>query len=63
MNKIITADPKQCKVMKNCRKIFNKNNNEWIWDELMQLKKQSNIIQNTKQQQRNIQVTETCQLT
>ena len=30
-------DPEKYKVKKNCRKIFNKNNNEKIWDGLMQL--------------------------
>ena len=45
INKIIIVDPEKLKVKKNCRKIFNKNNNEKIWVDFMQLKKQSSIIQ------------------
>ena len=33
-------EPKKYKVKKNCCKIFNKNNNEKIWDDFMQLKEQ-----------------------
>ena len=45
INKIVTVDPEKYKVKKNYRKIFNKNNNEKIWDDFIQLKEQSNIIQ------------------
>ena len=45
INKIFTVDTSKNKVIKNCRKIFNKNNNEKIWDNFMQLKEQSNITQ------------------
>ena len=45
INKFFTVDTSKNKVIKNCRKIFNKNNNEKIWDNFMQLKEQSNIIQ------------------
>ena len=45
INKTVTVEHEKYKVIKNCRKIFNKNNNEKIWDDFMQLKEQSNIIQ------------------
>ena len=45
INKIVTVEPKKYKVKRNCCNIFNKNNNEKIWDDFMQLKGQSNIIQ------------------
>ena len=45
INKIVTVEPKKYKVKKNCCKIFNKNNDEKIWDDFMQLKEQSNIMQ------------------
>ena len=41
-------DPKKYKVKKNCRKIFNKNNNEKIWDDFIQLEEQSNIIHSSQ---------------
>ena len=45
INKIVTVDPKKYKAKTNCHKIINKNNNEKIWDDFIQLKEQSNIIQ------------------
>ena len=38
-------DPEKYKVKKKCRKIFNKNNNQKIWDDFIKLKEQSSIIQ------------------
>ena len=38
-------DPGLYKVKKNCRKIFNKKNNEKMWVDFMELKEQNNIIQ------------------
>ena len=37
-------DPGKYKVKKNCRKIFNKKNNEKMWVDFMELKEQNNII-------------------
>ena len=45
INKTVTVEHEKYKAIKNCRKIFNKNNNEKIWDNFMQLKEQSNITQ------------------
>ena len=44
INKIVTVEPEKYKVKKNCFKIFNKNNNEKIWDDFTQMKEQSNIV-------------------
>ena len=38
-------DPKKYKIKKNCRKIFNKNNNQKIWDDFMQLYKAASFSQ------------------
>ena len=45
INKIVTVDPKKYKIKKNCRKIFNKNNNPKIWDDFMQLYKAASFSQ------------------
>ena len=45
INKIVTVDPKKYKVKKNCRKIFNKNNNQKIWDDFIQLYKAASFSQ------------------
>ena len=45
INKTVTMDPGLYKVKKNCRKIFNKKNNEKMWVDFMELKEQNNIIQ------------------
>ena len=49
INKIVTVDPKKYKAKTNCHKIINKNNNEKIWDDFIQLKEQSNICSTISQ--------------
>ena len=57
INKIVTVDPEKYKVKKNCCKIFNKNYNEKIWYDFMQLNEQSNIIQSITIRSHNTSIT------
>ena len=57
INKIVTENPEKYKVKKNCHKIFNKNYNEKIRYDFMQLNEQSNIIQSITIRSHNTSIT------